>query len=90
MVQIGNNMKTYYFIKIDTTKQVPQDGLCTIATIATIIVGDIIDFSEEDYSNQLIKDFGTTQFIVTKRVFEIDDQWEQSGVMILYVKPIFY
>lgn len=81
----------YYY-----TTFISSDSLLTekwdetaIETIANLVVGDVINFREENFSEALEKDFGTKEFLISKRIFICDSDFENvGGVFRLYLQPV--
>lgn len=50
-----------------------------IETTANLVVGDLINFRNENFVENLEKDFGTREFLITKRIFLLDSDFEDVG-----------
>ncbi|SIT96829.1 hypothetical protein SAMN05660493_01524 [Epilithonimonas bovis DSM 19482] len=82
----------YYFLQIVT--QVKELGdkwnNTEIPTTANLVTGDIINFRNESFNDDLIVDFQAKEFIVKKRVFLCDSNFENvGGIFHLYIEPVF-
>jgi hypothetical protein len=81
----------YYFLQI--VSQVKE--LCDkwndteMNTTANLVTGDIINFRNEKFNNDLLSDFEAEEFIIKKRVFLYDSNFENvGGAFILHIEPV--
>lgn len=81
----------YYYIKFITSDSVLNDKWddTAIEAVANLVSGDLINFSHENFCEKLEMDFGTEEFLITKRIFICDSDLENvGGVFHLFLQPV--
>lgn len=83
-------MNYYYTTFISSDSLLTQKWEDTaIETIVNLVVGDFINFREENFCESLEKDFGTKEFLISKRIFICDSDFENvGGVFRLFLQPV--
>jgi len=83
-------MNYYYTTFISSDSLLTQKWEDTaIETIVNLVVGDFINFREENFCEALEKDFGTKEFLISKRIFICDSDLENiGGVFRLFLQPV--
>lgn len=83
-------MNYYYTTFISSDSLLTQKWEDTaIETIANLVVGDFVNFREEEFCEALVKDFGTKEFLISKRIFICDSDFENvGGIFRLFLQPV--
>lgn len=81
----------FYFLQF----MIQDKNLCKrwnnteIQTTANLVLGDVLNFRNEPYNDDLIRDFQAKEFIVKKRVFLYNSDFDNvGGIFQLYIEPI--
>lgn len=80
-----------YYLRFNTSDSLLNEKWddTSIETVANLVVGDIIDFSHEKFSEKLEIDFNTVEFLISKRIFICDSDFENvGGVFHLFLQPV--